>query len=141
MTTRAKERSGRLFAAQSHRPQVERTATPIAPLDPRLLVAALVVLALMALAGCDQVKEQQFVASCVVGRAPLPGELMPGQAKVGDYTTSRWPWAESHPIEQHCDADGTLHVTVENKNPSSIDSLMSDPIDKALSMVTLPVWM
>jgi hypothetical protein len=96
-------------------------------------------LGIMSLLGCAQEKEQRFTASCVVGRAPLSGELMPGQGKVGDYRTDIWPWSQPHPIEQYCDASGVLHVTVENKNPSSLDSVISDPISKGLSMVTLPV--
>ena len=60
--------------------------------------------------------------------------------KVGDYKTSRWPWAQSHPIVQYCSADGDLTVSVENRNPSSVESLFADPISKGVSMMTLPVW-
>jgi hypothetical protein len=93
----------------------------------------------LSLWGCAETHEHQFVAACAVGRAPMDGELMPGQGKVGDYKTSQWPWSQSHPITQYCDAAGHVTVVVENKNPSSIESLLADPISKGLSMLTLPV--
>jgi hypothetical protein len=103
----------------------------------RKVLAAVAITLLVA--GCAQVKEQQFVARCAVGRAPLEGELMPGQGKVGDYKTSPWPWASSHPVVQYCDVYGKLHVVVEQQSTSSIESVLSNPISKGMSMLTLPV--
>ena len=64
---------------------------------------------------------------------------MPGQGKAGDYKTSRWPWASAHRVVQYCGADGVVHVVVEQESSSSIESALSDPISKGMSMLTLPI--
>jgi hypothetical protein len=93
-----------------------------------------------ALGGCSQSNEQRFMASCAVGRPPVEGELVPGLGKVGDYRTGKWPWSPSHGVSQYCKADGTVVVFDEQESPSSIASMLSDPIQAALSKLTLPVF-
>ncbi|HUY26162.1 MAG TPA: hypothetical protein VMV27_01975 [Candidatus Binataceae bacterium] len=121
------------------------SAAEIRELAAKMIVVAILVSAVavfaVAMGGCAQTHERGFIARCVVARAPLPGELEPGTGKALDIATNPIPFiSPPHRLVEWCDSGAGFHLIDEQENSgASPMDYLSDPIDKAASMLTIPV--
>ena len=93
---------------------------------------ALMAGALVALCACAPVKEQTFRVD----------NLQPGEGKVIDAKSDKWPWSHDHPMVVYRDPlreGGRTHVVVENASEAGLtaaEDLVSDPASSAASHFT-----